>query len=129
MRSLRTVPRSGNMFRLSRRKGMASALLLSLCIGSNGCMALGGDERAFLETSPLPVNGSSGYANVTPYTGRAATNPIQQAAFNSMRQQAIIQAQGGNLEDTPADQHVLGAPTHGAPAVGLPLPTELARTT
>ena len=42
------------MLRLKRRKGMASAILMSMCVALSGCLNLGGDEQVYQRTEPLP---------------------------------------------------------------------------
>ena len=138
------------MMRMSRRKGIVSVLLLSLCLGLTGCAAMDGEDRLFFPSSP---NGNAynsqgaykpGYANrtgepplqttgVTPASavGTAPNGQIQQA---SMPPQARFTGQPapGKPGETLPDPAQVGTPMPDGMMMvpgNLPLPTELAGTT
>jgi protein involved in polysaccharide export with SLBB domain len=84
------------------------------------------DDDRMMKPSSLPLN-SSGYAGATASANKSA-NMIQQASY---AQPYTIQAQAANLPEGVTDQAAPAMPPHAevAPPTGLPLPTELARTT
>jgi len=121
------------MMRISRRRGIASVVLMSLCLGLTGCLNLDRDER-LLFTGSGPSTG---------YPLPSATGNINKASYTPTNTTGVMPA-GGMVDPRvrfagqpmKPEEVVLEQPMQGMPGPGgmmfpgnPPLPTELARVT